>query len=377
MYLSTPPIRHTIKSFLLLVVLTNLFPNITLAAYRFGDFTAHPPIHELTGKNAVEKGFAPDTVKAAYRLPSRGGKGTIAIITAYDAPHMRDDLALFSKKFSLPECTEKNGCFEKHAMNASTAPDPGWRMETALDVEWAHAIAPDAKILLVEAKTPSGANLLKAVDYARARSDVVAISMSWGGAEFSDEVTLDEHFTSDHGVTFFAASGDNGTGASWPAASPNVISVGGTHFTLDKNGNVKSETGWSGSGGGISAYEPEPVYQSDYNIPKAKGMRAIPDVAYNADPHSGYLIYVSDDGQGGGWHVVGGTSAGSPQWAAIRTVSSPFTNEQLYKDKASDTHNSYFRDIVSGKNGACVYFCSAHKHYDYVTGLGSPQTSMF
>ena len=108
-------------------------------------------------------------------------------------------------------------------------------METSLDVEWAHAIAPSAKILLIEAKTPSGANLMAGVDYARSRSDVVAVSMSWGGAEFSDETSLDSHFTSSgNKITFFASSGDNGAGASWPAASPNVVAVGGTHINLQQ-----------------------------------------------------------------------------------------------------------------------------------------------
>lgn len=194
--------------------------------------------------------------------------------------------------------------------------------------------------------------------------------MSWGGKEFADETNLDDHFVSKYGATFFAASGDNGTGASWPAASPYVVSVGGTHLTWDKDGKV-TETAWSGSGGGVSQHESAPAYQSDFDIPHANGMRAIPDVAYNADPSSGFPIYVN-----GGWHVAGGTSAGTPQWAAIRALGGTLSNDILYKDKSNDA-NRYFRDITSGKNGSCTYFCNARKHYDYVTGLGSPQTSQF
>lgn len=245
-------------------------------------------------------------------------------------------------------------------------------METALDVEWSHAIAPGAKILLVSAKTPSGANLLKAVDYAAGRSDVVAISMSFGGAEFPEEKSLDAHFTSKSGAVFFASSGDSGAGASWPASSPNVVSVGGTSLSFKSDGMLASEKAWSGSGGGVSAYEGEPAYQANYSIPKSNGMRAIPDVSYSADPQSGFSVYAR-----GKWAVVGGTSAGAPQWAGIQSLGLSASNEKLYPDKASASYASFFRDIVSGTNGDCQYYCQARKHYDYITGLGSPLTVNF
>jgi subtilase family serine protease len=159
--------------------------------------------------------------------------------------------------------------------------------------------------------------LLGAVDYAVSRKDVNSISMSWGGPEFSEETSLDSHFSSQAGAAFFASSGDRGAGASWPAASPNVVGVGGTSLELFKNGSLISESAWSGSGGGVSAYEPEPDYERTYNIPKAGGHRAVPDVAYNADPKSGYAVYKSSGASKNGWYVIGGTSAGAPQWAAI------------------------------------------------------------
>jgi subtilase family serine protease len=255
-------------------------------------------------------------------------------------------------------------------------------METSLDVEWAHAIAPTAKILLVEAKTPSGANLLSAIDYAASRKDVVAVSMSWGGAEFSDELTYDSHFVNKNNSSteFFASSGDDGTGASWPAASPNVIGVGGTSLEIATSGALIAESAWSGSGGGVSAYEKEPAYQTAYDIAKAGGMRAIPDVAYNADPASGYSIYMST-GTGkkakGAWDTVGGTSAGAPQWAAIQALGGSAALAKFYTDKASTSTLKYFRDITSGSNGTCKYYCDARKRYDYVTGLGTPQTVKF
>jgi subtilase family serine protease len=236
----------------------------------------------------------------------------------------------------------------------------------------AHAIAPKAKIVLVEATTPSGVNLLKAVDYAASRTDASAISMSWGGAEFSEETTLDSHFVSKSGAPFFASSGDNGTGASWPASSLNVIGVGGTTLSLTLNGSVSKESAWGGSGGGISAYEKEPAFQVGYSIPKSGGMRAIPDVSYDADPATGFPIVDK-----GTWYEVGGTSAGAPQWAAIASLGSGASNANFYADKASSGSAAYFRDVLTGTNGSCGYVCTARKHYDYVTGLGSPLTDIF
>ena len=361
------------------------------ADYRFSDFKASPPLHVLGVGSTAPKGMTPAQIKMVYKLPQNvavpsGARKTIAIIGVYANPDMESDLAAFDKAFALPACTASSGCLELHPMSAptktaasvpATKAEKGWDMEAALDVEWAHAIAPNAKILLVEADTPSGANLMTAVDYARSRADVVSVSMSWGGQEFKGETSLDSHFTSTHAVAFFASSGDSGAGTSWPAASPKVIAVGGTRIHLSSSGTFVSETAWDGSGGGISIYEKEPAYQKTYNISRSHGMRAIPDVAYNADPSSGFSIYHS-----GAWYVVGGTSAGAPQWAAIAalgtsTKSVAPTLAKLYKDKSSTANSAYFRDIVSGTNGDCGYLCSARARYDYVTGLGSPQTASF
>ncbi len=262
-------------------------------------------------------------------------------------------------------------------MVSSVAANSGWSLETSLDVEWTHAIAPDAKILLVEAKTPSGANLLKAVDYAASRANVVSISMSWGGAEFPEETGMDSHFTSKASAVFFASSGDDGWGASWPASSPNVVGVGGTTLNLSATGKLVSETAWSGSGGGVSSYESQPNYQKSYDIPKANGKRAIPDVSYDADPQSGFPVYRTTGSSKNGWFTLGGTSAGSPQWAAIHSLGLSVSLQKLYDDKSSADNAKYLRDIVSGANGTCKYYCEARKRYDYVTGLGSPQTTKF
>lgn len=354
---------------------------IAEGAYRFANFEGKPPIHIYKTALASPSGMAPAEIKKAYGLPSTGGTGTIAIIDAYDDPSIESDLTAFDTQFDLPDCTTKNGCFEKHEMSSSVVKSGDWSVEISLDVEWAHAIAPKAKILLVEAKTESGANLLSAIDYARGRKDVVAISMSWGGDEFSDELSYDSHLapSANKSVVFFASSGDDGTGASWPAAAPGVIGVGGTTLKLSSKGAFVSEAAWSGSGGGVSAYEKEPAYQKVYNIPKAGGMRAIPDVAYDADPATGFPVYYSagkSAASAKNWETVGGTSAGAPQWAAIRALGT-VTLAKIYADKAASSTLKDFRDITSGSNGDCSYYCDARKRYDYVTGLGSPQTDKF
>ncbi len=336
-------------------------------------FQARPPFHVRGAATSGPTGLSPSAIRTVYGLPSTGGNGTIAIVDAYDDPGAENDLGVFSSQFGLPPCTTANGCFEKHRMATKLRADAGWALEISLDVQWAHAIAPQAKILLVEAKSSNGTDLLAAVDYARGRADVVAVSMSWGGAEFSSEASSDGHFTSAYGAQFFASSGDNGTGASWPAVSPNVIGVGGTSLAFGAGGALASETAWSGSGGGISAYEPMPSYQSAYGL--AGAMREVPDVSYDADPASGFSVYDSYGYNGQrGWFTVGGTSAGSPQWAAIRSLGLSASAARCYADAAS---SGYFRDITSGTNGTCGAVCTAGPGYDTVTGLGSPLTASF
>ncbi len=353
---------------------------VAYASYHFGTFTGRPPIHVLGSATASPSGLSPDALKSAYHLPKTGGSGTIAVVGAYIDPTIASDLVVFNKQFGLADCTIKNGCLTVHPMSTTLGTNSGWSMETSLDVEWSHAIAPQAKILLVEAKTASGANLLSALDYAVAQSGVVAVSMSWGGAEFPEEVGLDSHFIvgKNKNITFFASAGDNGSGASWPASSPYVVGVGGTRLSISETGSVISETAWNGSGGGVSAYETEPNYQTTYNIPRAGGMRAIPDVSYDADPVSGVSVYYSGKvGVTKGWYVVGGTSAGAPQWAGIKALGLSADNQKFYADKLSSSPLQFFRDVRSGINGDCGYVCTARTHYDYVTGLGSPMTVKF
>ncbi len=167
------------------------------------------------------------------------------------------------------------------------------------------------------------------------------------------------------GIAFFASSGDHAEEVIYPASSVNVVGVGGTTLNLALDGTVISETGWSGSGGGKSDYEPLPSYQSNYGLTTSK--RTVPDVSYNADPSTGVSVYYN-----GFWYIVGGTSAGAPQWAAIHALGLSASNVYLY-GKAEVAYSSYFRDITSGSNGNY----NAMPGYDNVTGLGSPLTFKF
>jgi subtilase family serine protease len=313
-------------------------------------------------------GLTPTQVRTAYNLPATGGFGTIAIIDAYDCPTVENDFVTFSQQFGLPTTN-----FEKHKMTPNIAVIAGWALEISLDVQWAHAIAPNAKILLVEAQTASLTDLLAAISYAANRADVVAVSMSWGDSEFFGQSSFNSYFSSNHGVVFFASTGDSGAGVIWPSTSSKVVAVGGTTLTLNPDGNVASETGWSGSGGGISSYETEPQYQISYGVSGTSGKRAVPDVSYDSNPATGFPVYdtTAYNGQTG-WFQVGGTSAASPQWAAIHSLALSVSNNNLYQDAKWNTPG-YFRDITAGSNGAY----SAASGYDLVTGLGSPITWNF
>jgi subtilase family serine protease len=221
-------------------------------------------------------GLSPATIESAYGFsPSLTGAGkTIALVDAYNDPNAEADLGVFSTQYGLPSCTTANGCFRKVNQTGGTSypkTNAGWALEISLDVQWAHAIAPGAHILLVEASTNSFAHLMAAENYAAAHAQYV--SNSWGGSEFSGESTDDGHF-SHSGVSFFVSAGDSGLPAEYPSASPNVISVGGTtlHFS---SGAFSNETGWSGSGGGCSAYEAANASQLTGSI-NCSGKRATP-----------------------------------------------------------------------------------------------------
>jgi subtilase family serine protease len=369
----------------------SLWPLIVqpVLAERPAEGEARPPFHVRGNATAGPTGLTPVQTRRAYgfdQLSNAGAGQTIGIVDAYDDPNIESDLGVFDSAFGLPACTSANGCFKKIYASRKPHTDSGWALEMSLDVEWAHSIAPQAKIVLVEAASASFSNLMQAVDVA-IQNGASVVSMSFGGSEFSSESSYDYHFAVSH-VTFVASSGDSGNGVEYPAASPNVVAVGGTTLQLmDSNGSYGGETSWSGSGGGQSAYETEPVYQTGYLIPNdLKGKRGVPDVAYDADPNTGFSVYDTLSYQGqSGWFQVGGTSAGAPQWAALFAIANSIrsanksalssTGVEVYATAAATSYGSNFHDITSGANGTCATLCNAAVGYDYVTGLGSPQAA--
>jgi subtilase family serine protease len=282
---------------------------------------------------------------------------------------MQRDLNTFCSYFGLPAIT-----VPVYYPQGRPGGNTGWAQETALDVEWAHAIATNASIVLVVAKTASINNLLGAVDYAVNILGATVVSMSWGGSESSSEVQWDSHFTKP-GVTFVASSGDSGesNGVEYPAASTNVLSVGGTSLYLDGNNNRASETGWSGSGGGLSVVESLPAFQNGWLAGSARG---VPDVSYVADPNTGVEVVF-----GGRLYVFGGTSVGAPQWAGLIALANSGRSSNLNPAStalysvasagADIINSSNLFDIKSGSDGSDPDD-NAVAGYDLVTGLGSP-----
>jgi subtilase family serine protease len=340
----------------------------------------HPPYHRVTTKADVTPGgISPAQIRQAYGFPVNqlGAGETIAIIDAGDDPNIEADLNVFSAQYGLPACTTANGCFTKLFSDGSQpAPDASWAIETSLDVEWAHAIAPLAKIMLIE--SADAFSLYQAVSFAIQQKPSV-ISLSWGGGEFNGENFYDSFYFENSPVPIFAAAGDSGEGVWYPAASPYVVGVGGTQITFDSSGNYVSETAWSGSGGGVSAYEPEPAFQTAYVIPQATAKRGVPDVTYNGSGSSPFAVY--DSYNEGGWMQVAGTSAGTPQWAALAAVMKSAKqgnfanfNASLYS-VAREYSLSLLHDITTGTNGTCGYYCTTRSGYDYVSGVGSPQAT--
>jgi subtilase family serine protease len=227
----------------------------------------------------------------------------------------------YGQAISLPS-TDPNG-----------AGTDNWEVEEALDVEWAHAIAPGVQIILVEANSQSLSDLTASVATAASQPGVSVVSMSWGFAEgqavfVSDEATYDGVFNVP-GVTFVASTGDYGASdPEYPAFSPNVVAVGGTRLTLNSDNSYNSETGWGyysssvgasiGSGGGISLYETEPSYQQGV---QSLGMRTTPDVSLFADPATGAWIADSYNlDPSNPFEVVGGTSLSAPAWAGLLAI---------------------------------------------------------
>jgi Bacterial Ig-like domain (group 3) len=360
--------------------------------------------------------YTPNQIRDAYSINSLSLDGTgqtIAIVDAYDAPSIFQALDAFDAQFTLADSgptlyaqygpaasflTVLNQYGQATSLPSTDPNGPGtdnWEVEEALDVEWTHAIAPGAQIILVEANSQSLSDLMASVASAAGQPGVSVVSMSWGFPEgqavfASDEATYDSVFNVP-GVTFVASTGDYGAAdPEYPAFSPNVVAVGGTSLTLNPDNSYNGETGWGyqsdsvgafiGSGGGTSLYEPEPAYQQGV---QSTAYRTTPDVSLVADPATGAWIadtYNLDPSNP--FEIVGGTSLSAPAWAGLLALvnqgraaagestlnsSTPTDTQQaLYMLPQSD-----YNAIASGTNGY-----SAGAGYNLVTGLGTPVANL-
>jgi subtilase family serine protease len=355
--------------------------------------SSFPFFEALEPRRLLSVSYTPAQIQAAYgfnqitfdngTVQGNGAGQTIALIEVDNDLTLNSDLTSFDSAFHLPNpgsswsltVVGQTGGAPPTTTSSGFITD-----ETALDVEWAHAIAPAANILVVEANTFFNADLYPAIYYAQSVKGVSVVSMSYTGAEAPSDPDSDGNYTTPDqhtGITYVAASGDSGS-VTHPSNSPNVVGVGGTSLTLGPHNAYASETAWSGSGGGYSSVEPEPAYQA---AAQSSGQRSTPDVAYDADPNTGFDI-VAD----GSDLIAGGTSAGAPQWAALFAIadqgralngldtldSGTQTLPMLYALYDTPLYNSAFHDITTGGNSGY----SATTGYDPVTGLGSPQANV-
>jgi hypothetical protein len=330
--------------------------------------------------NATPSGYGPSSLQAAYALPSStaGSGQTVAIVDAYDDPNAASDLAAYRTQYGLPACTVANGCFTKVSQTGSTtslpAPDTGWAGEISLDLDMVSAVCPLCHILLVEATTPTTANLGTAVNRA-VTMGAKFVSNSYGGPENGSENSYDASYYHHPGVAITASSGDSDyDGGSYPATGGYVTAVGGTSLTTASNARGWTEKVWNttsyteGAGSGCSKYVAKPAFQTGITTGCTK--RAEADVSAVADPATGVAVYQTYGGSG--WAVYGGTSAAAPIIASVYALAGT--------PGASDNPNSYpyahtgnLNDVTSGSNGTCgAPLCTAGAGWDGPTGLGTP-----
>ena len=336
---------------------------------------------------AVPAGYGSTQFMTAYGLSGQAATNpgpVIAIVDAYDDANIQADLNTYSSTMglpALPACAAaiKNStvpCFQKLNENGQTMMYPrtnaSWDLEIALDVETAHAVCKNCRLALVEANSASYGDLMAAIDTAT-RSGASVVSGSWGGGEFSGETVYDSHFNKS-GVAFTFSAGDSGYGTQYPATSQYVTAVGGTTLSLNADNSYKSETVWSGTNSGCSAYEAKPTWQKDTLCKK----RTMNDVAADADPNTGAAVYDSVAYLGSkGWFEVGGTSLSAPLIAGVYAQSSVPANTRENSLPYTLGTASNLRDVTTGSNGSCggTYYCTATSGYDAPTGLGTPNGS--
>jgi subtilase family serine protease len=327
----------------------------------------------------------PSTVRALYNLPATGGSMAIAIVDAYDYPTALADFNSFSQAFGLPQETSKIATVARNqhlqvVYAGGRKPMSGgayiasWNIEAALDIEWAHAMAPNAKIYLVEGQSDSSTDLDNAVREAATIRGVKEVSMSWGGSETPSENWRSDPVFTRPGVVYFASGGDSADQMEYPAASPNVVACGGTTINRASNGAVVNETAWNDTGCGPSAYEPRPAFQSAV-AGVVGNKRGVSDISFVADPNTGVYVYDSTPVWGEkGWFILGGTSVSAPSLAGV--VNNAAAQNGFAASTAAEEARIYgnlgnaaaYRDVTSGTDGSY----SAQVGYDFVTGVGTP-----
>jgi len=310
------------------------------------------------------------------------GSRSIALVDAYDYPGARSDLTIFSRQFGLPAPAPAN--FRVVYATGVKPPNgvhSGWDLEAALDLDMAHALAPRAKLYLVEAASSSLSDMFQAVG--KAASLVASdgggeVSMSWGSSEFASESSFDSAMTTAR-IVYFAAAGDN-PGTLYPCTSPKAVCVGGTANSRNAvTGVFQGNLAWEDTGGGTSSYEARPSYQNGI-AGIVGGRRGVPDIAAIADPRTGVCVYnaawAGSCVGNSGWCIVGGTSAATPVMAAITNSAGRFLSSSaaelslIYSTLGAA--GAGWSDVTSG---ACGFYdgFGAIRGWDQCTGIGVPQ----
>jgi subtilase family serine protease len=350
--------------------------------------------HGSPATSSLPAGYGPVQFHGAYSLPSSSPvPQTIAIVDAYDDPSARSDLSAYDKTYGIPDLptcpstsTSTTSCFLKVNQSGSTSPLPsknaGWALEIALDVETAHEICQNCKLVLVEASSSSATNL-DAAEATAVRLGATEISNSWGtNGEYFGELSENSSFNHP-GIAITVASGDNGYERfGFPAASPDVIDAGGTTLTLGAGNTYGGEKTWSGSGSGCSLYFSAQSWQGEAAGWSATGcgtFRGVADLAADANPNTGASVYDTTRYSGrSGWFQVGGTSLASPLIAGVYALAGNVRNAELdpsgYPASIAYSHSSALHDVVEGPStGSCsTTACKAASGYDGPTGLGTP-----
>jgi subtilase family serine protease len=375
--------------FLLLTVLALVSPlESYLALAQPQSLEFHNPLHYRPASlsSPGTPPFVPSDIRKAYDflpLYARGINGTgtrIAIIDAYGDPTLSTDLASFDSLTGLPNPTVNLAYPDGVPGKCHLSTCANWALETALDVEWAHAIAPAATIDLVIGLDASLQHLFDGMSYvANTLTTENVVSMSFGLGESSYPTTgsytiatTHQLFVTmiSHGTTVFASSGDAPVSSCctiiYPASDPLVVAVGGTSLTLNSTANYVNETVWNDQYGsstaGSSIIFTKPAYQTGFG----DNMRDNVDVSYNGDVLTGVLVV-----QGGVQRQVGGTSAGSPQWAGLVDLASQANGTRLGNVLPRLYNLTSYHDVKTGSDG----FFTATKGWDYPTGLGTPDAN--